>query len=162
MQIPRQVLVRIRLLLKRKGINVGRIYFLSHAVHFEEVMLKWLKKKMSVLLSKFTVLCIFSYFIVSFFKLKSTLFYNTFVLYSVLLYICLLLVLKIHNFPYKHTHTHTHIYIYIYYIYIYIYIYIIYKTSSQCPRTVGVDYSLHRIYEGNHINLWECSMNGYC
>ena len=34
----------------------------------------------------------------------------------------------------------------------YIYIYI-YKLSSQCPRTVGVDYSLHRIYEGNHINL---------
>ena len=25
--------------------------------------------------------------------------------------------------------------------------------SSQCPRTVGVDYSLHRIYGGNHINL---------
>ena len=27
------------------------------------------------------------------------------------------------------------------------------KISSQCPRTEGVDYSLHRIYEGNHINL---------
>ena len=36
------------------------------------------------------------------------------------------------------------------YLIIYIYISII---SSQCPRTVGVDYSLHRIYEGNHINL---------
>ena len=29
----------------------------------------------------------------------------------------------------------------------------IFKISSQCPRTVSVDYSLHRIYEGNHINL---------
>ena len=27
------------------------------------------------------------------------------------------------------------------------------KLSSQCPRTVGADYSLHRISEGNHINL---------
>ena len=52
------------------------------------------------------------------------------------------------------------IYIYIY-IYRYRYIYIS-KLSSQCPRTVGVDYSLHRIYEGNHINLRECSTYGYC
>ena len=38
-----------------------------------------------------------------------------------------------------------------------IYIYIC-KISSQCPRTVGVDYSLHRIYEGNHTLRWEESM----
>ena len=37
-------------------------------------------------------------------------------------------------------------------IYIYIYIYV-FKISSQCPNTMGVDYSLHRIYEENHINL---------
>ena len=29
----------------------------------------------------------------------------------------------------------------------------IFKISSQCPRTVGVDYSLHRIYDENHLNL---------
>ena len=46
-------------------------------------------------------------------------------------------------------------------IFIYINTYIS-KLSSQCPRTVGVDYSWHRIYEGNHIILWECSMYGYC
>ena len=40
-------------------------------------------------------------------------------------------------------YAYTHAYIYIY----------IYKLSSQYPRTVCVDYSLHRIYEGNHINL---------
>ena len=51
------------------------------------------------------------------------------------------------------------------YIYIYICMYVcmyVFKISSQCPRTVGVDYSLDRIYEENHINLWECSMYGYC
>ena len=36
--------------------------------------------------------------------------------------------------------------------YPYIYIYI-FKISSQCPKKVGVDYSLHRICEKNHINL---------
>ena len=51
----------------------------------------------------------------------------------------------LNEIEYTHTHTHTHIY-----IYIYIYIF---KISSQCPRTVGVDYFLHRIYEENHINL---------
>ena len=80
-----------------------------------------------------------------------------------------------HTHTYIHTHTHTYIYIYIYNkgkkawkiilicstIYIYIYIYLSQK-SSQCPRTVDVDYSLHRIYESNHIKLWECSMHGYC
>ena len=42
-------------------------------------------------------------------------------------------------------------------IYIYIYIYI----PSKYPRTVGGDYSLHRIYEEDHINLWEWSVYGY-
>ena len=31
------------------------------------------------------------------------------------------------------------------------------KICSQCPRTIGVNYSLHRTYEGNHINLCVCS-----
>ena len=50
----------------------------------------------------------------------------------------------------------------LYYLMKHIYIYIYIKISSQSPKTVSVDYSLHRIYEENHINLWECSMYGYC
>ena len=36
---------------------------------------------------------------------------------------------------------------------IYIYMYIIFKIFCQRPKTVCVDYSLHRIYEENHKNL---------
>ena len=50
-----------------------------------------------------------------------------------------------------HTHTHTHIY-----IYIYIYILLI---SSWRPKTMSVDsLYIEWIYEGFHLNLWECSM----
>ena len=56
-----------------------------------------------------------------------------------------------------------YIYIYIYItgldIYIYIYIYIYIKSASE---NSGCGLFANRIYEEYHINLWECSMNGYC
>ena len=59
---------------------------------------------MMAILSKFTVLYIFSTFVINFLKLKLILFNNRII-------ITIFLILLLHPI---YTHTHTHIYIYIY------------------------------------------------
>ena len=72
---------------------------------------------MPAILSKLTVLCLFSYFVVYFLKSKLILFYDRVVYY----YIRIILILRLY-------HIYIYIYIYcIYILYIYMYIYILFS-----------------------------------
>ena len=71
------------------------------------------------------------------------------------------------NKSYTHTYIYIYIYIYIYKWYkekwqIYIYIYIYISNILSASKDNGCGLFMHRIYEEFHINLWECSMYGYC
>ena len=73
MQLPIQILVRLRQLLTRNGIKCRKSLFWRHANRFEGVLIqKW--KKIVAILSKFTVLFLSSYFVSYFLKNKINLF----------------------------------------------------------------------------------------
>ena len=107
MRLPIQVLVRLRLLWWRKGIKYQKNLFWRHANHFECMLIQLLKdwKKNN---DGFTVLCLSSYFVADFVKLKLTFVYNQILYYYSRIFLILIppsLSLSI-------------------YIYIYIYIYV--------------------------------------
>ena len=47
-------------------------------------------------------------------------------------------------------------------IYIYIYIYIYISTIQSASEDSGCGLFVYRIYDEYRINIWECSMYGYC
>ena len=71
MQLPIEILVRLRLLLRR-----NEKFILKPCKSFRRRVYRMIEKKMTTILSKFTVLCQYSYFVFYFFKLKLILFYN--------------------------------------------------------------------------------------
>ena len=76
MQLPIQIFLCLRLLLRKNGIKcLKNLCWSRHANCFEGVLIQYLKKKMAATLSKFTVLYL-SFYFVYLFKLKSILFYN--------------------------------------------------------------------------------------
>ena len=87
---PSQILVNLRLLLRRNGIKCLKNLIWRHANHFKGMWIQLLKK-MVVILSKFTVLCLSSYFDVYFFKLKLILFYYRVICYYTRIFLILFL-----------------------------------------------------------------------
>ena len=82
MQLPIQILVCLRLLLKRNGIKHLKNLFWRHVDTIFE--------KMVAILSKFTVLCLSSYFAVYFLRLRLILFYNKVIYYYIRIFLILL------------------------------------------------------------------------
>ena len=99
MQLPIQIFVLIRLLVRRNGIKCLKNLFWRHANHFKGVLIERNGKKMVAILSIFTLFCLSSYFVIWFLKLKLILFNNRAIYYYTRIFLILL--------PY-------YIYIYIY------------------------------------------------
>ena len=83
-------MVRLKLLLSRNGIKCLNNLFWSHANRLEGLLIQWLKKRVAIL-NKFTALCLFSYSVVYFFKLKFILFYYRIVYNYIKIFLILLL-----------------------------------------------------------------------
>ena len=79
MQLPIQILVYLRQLLWRNEIKYLKNLFSKHTNRFEGVSIQLLKNLVTIL-SKFTVLCLSSYFVVYFLELKLTVFYYLFII----------------------------------------------------------------------------------
>ena len=88
MQLPIQILVHLRLLLRRNGIKYLKNLFWMHANRFEGV--DTIIEKMVAILNKFTILCLSSYRFVYFLKLKLIFLYNRVVYYYTRIFLILL------------------------------------------------------------------------
>ena len=82
-----QILVCIRWLLRRNGIKYLKNLFWRHTNCFDTIC----EKKMVVIMSKFTVLSLSSYFVVYLFKSKLILFYNRINYYYTRIFLIILL-----------------------------------------------------------------------